>query len=808
MRLGRNLSSLVRVLTQRTRKLREAERAQRHSEMLMHAMDLILDHDDLEQALNALMGLCKTPLAADEWLLVQDKTGRALLSGTPLRLDRRVVEQVLTQPRRSDNAPALWGVQTLPQEIRKFPAILSHPVNGEYGAPVAIVFLAKRRGAFSERDCALLARIAELLYHTTRRMQQRSAARRELSRLSKIAELTSNFVVVTDAQLRIEWVNPAFERRTGWTLEEVRGKIPPEALLSEQNDPAELARMHAAVRAGKPYRAELMNRTKSGENYWISKDVQPLLDDRGALEGFIAVHTEITDLKLTSLRAQQDSVIAMEASRDGIAFMDSEGRYLYMNAAHRRMFGIGDSEEIGQFQWQTMYLPEDLARFLAEDWAALEAAGTWQGELTGVCRDGRHVPQEVSLTLQDQGLLCITRDISDRVRLEAERARLREDLQLAQRRETIAQLADGIAHDLNNLVAVVSGSASLLQPYCISHPEASAGVARIIRATDTARDLVSGLRRLDRPQMKRSAQDLRQLLREGMELLGSGRIRDYQISVSAPAHDCPVWANATEMLQVIVNLALNACEAAGSAPNRVTLRVLDSTRLPRTAPDIGKVNPALDYTVFAVSDTGIGISAQARARLFERHFTTKGASGSGLGLPIVVGILRANDALLWVESTEGTGTRMIVAWPSTPGTTADVQHATEFVPGTPDLTGANILVVDDIADVADVLSEMLETAGALGVAVSDPLEAAELLRDNPGLWQALVTDLDMPVLDGVGLARIAANCVPPIPAVLVTALPEMVGDNAALFPAVVAKPTNAAQLVAAVNTALQHAAQS
>jgi PAS domain S-box-containing protein len=808
MRLGRKLFSLMRALTQRTRKLKEAERAQRHSEMLMHAMDVILDHDDLDQALNAVLGLCKTTLAADEWLLLQDKTGRALLGGTPLRLDCATIKQFLTQPRRSDNAQGLWGWQALPQEIRKFPAILSHPVNSDYGAPVAIVFLAEHPAAFSDRDTILLARIAELLYHTTRRMQQRSAARRELSRLGKIAELTSNFVVVTDAQVRIEWVNPAFERRTGWTLDEVRGKIPPEILLSDQNDPAELARMHEAVTAGKPCRAELLNRTKSGENYWISKDVQPLLDDRGEIEGFIAVHTEITDLKLTSLRAQKDSVIAMEASRDGIAFMDAEGRYLYMNAAHRRMFGIGESEEIGQFQWQNMYLPKDLERFLAEDWAALEAAGTWQGELTGMCRDGTHVPQEVSLTLQDQGLLCITRDISDRVRLEAERARLREDLQLAQRRETIAQLADGIAHDLNNLVAVVSGSASLLQPYCASHPEASAGVARIIRATDTARDLVSGLRRLDRPQLERSTQDLRQLLREGIELLGSGRIRDYEISVTAPAHDCPVWANATELLQVIVNLALNACEAAGSAPNRVTLQVLDKHQIPVTAPDIGKVNPALEYTVFAVSDSGTGIPAQTRARLFERHFTTKGASGSGLGLPIVVGILRANDALLWVESTEGAGTRMIVAWPSTASTTADVQHATELSPGAPDLTGANILVVDDIADVADVLSEMLETAGALGVAVSDPLEAAELLRDNPGLWQALVTDLDMPVLDGVGLARIAANCVPPIPAVLVTALPEMLGDNAALFPAIVAKPTNSAQLVAAVNAALQRAAQN
>jgi len=802
MRISRKIFSLLRMLTLRKRALHDTEHLLQHSEMLMRAMDVIFDHDYLEPALTELMNLCQSAFEADDWLLVQDQAGHALLNDKIFHLEWENAMGFLAQPQRVANAGKQGCWDKLPEQMRQYRSILSHPLDAAFGTPVALVFLARRHGAFSEHDALLLRRVADLLHHTTRRMEQRSAARRQLYQLGKIAELTSNFVVVTDAQLGIEWVNPAFERRTGWNLDEVRGRTPADLLIAEQNDPEELARMRAAILAGMPYRAELLNRTKDGELYWITKDVQPLLDEHGKIEGFIAVHTEITDLKLSRLRAEQDRAMAMEASRDGIAFMDSEGRYQYMNAAHRRMFGIGAEEDIGAYYWQNMYRPKDLERFLAEDWAALEATGTWQGELTGLRRDGQYVPQEVSLTLQDQGLLCITRDISDRLRLEAERVRLREDLQLAQRRETIAQLADGIAHDLNNLVAVVSGSAALLQPYCESNPEAKAGVGRIIRATDTARDLVNGLRRLERPLLERSTQDLRQLLREGIELLGSQRIRDHEITASLPPRPCPVWANPTELLQVIVNLALNACEASGDTPNRVTLQMLDDSLLPDTQPDIGKLNPDISYTAFAVADTGTGISPQVRARLFDRHFTTKGASGSGLGLPIVVGILRNNDAILWVESTAGHGTRMIVAWPAERNISASVQQASQIALGKLDLTGANILVVDDIADVADVLSEMLETAGALGVAVSDPTEAAELLCDNPDLWSALVTDLDMPHLDGVALARVAAACIPPVPVVLVTALPDAVRDDAALFRAIVAKPTDAKQLVAAVHAAI------
>lgn len=636
-----------------------------------------------------------------------------------------------------------------------------------------------------------------------RDITERVQERRQLQRLSKIAELTSNLVVITDSLQRIEWVNPAFERRTGWTLDEVRGKRADSFLTTERTSALEMSRIGKLLRAGEPVRGELLNRTRSGEEYWISKDIQPLFDVGGTIEGFVAVQTDITELKQSHLRALRDRAMALDASSDGIAITDGTGHYLYMNPAHRMMFGIGLTEDVARIHWHDLYSPDAISRFRAEHWPKLMDYGYWRGELYGRHRDGRIVPQEVSLTRREKGLLCITRDISQRLELEAERARLRESLQMAQSRETVAHLAGGLAHDLNNLVAVVSGSANLLRDLCDQHPEAQAGLDRIQRATETATDLVSGLARLGRQHRERGSQDLRRIVSEAVDLLGSLRIRAHSVSVDLPDTACPVWANVTELLQVVVNLALNACQAGDGQDNIVSLSVFaDASPLPEAAPDTGQVRPGVPYAMFRIRDTGEGIEPDIRKRLFERYFTTKGVGGTGLGLPIVAGILRNNDAAMWIDSTPGKGTTVSVAWPRTATTAGSGALTAAKSKASASLAGHRILVVDDLPDVADVMCEMLETADAVCIAVSAPEEARELLMENPGLWSVLVTDQDMPGLRGSDLARVARACQPSVPCVLVTALEDAVGADRALFCAVLGKPVTAAVLIAAVGRAI------
>lgn len=637
-----------------------------------------------------------------------------------------------------------------------------------------------------------------------RDVTQRRERERKLRRMGRIAELTSNLVIVADDQRQIEWVNPAFEARSGWTLDEVRGRRPGDFLYSEATDLETIARIEDALREGRPVQAEMVHRSRSGDDYWIKNDIQPLRDANGRLEGFISVQTDITDLQESHRRALQVRAMAIEAASDGIAISDHTGHYVYMNSVHREMFGIPADEDIRQLSWMDLTTKEAAARFIEEEWNSFEKTGTWRGDYTGLHRDGRTIHMDVSLTRTEAGgMLCIARDITERDRGEIELAHLREELQIAQRRETVAHLASGVAHDLNNLVAVVSGTVSLLQEDPDDSPAVSAGLTRIARAMSVARDLVSGLGHLGRPDAPRAENDLRRLVREAIDLLGSARIRLHDIRADLPAERQPVWANRTEALQVILNLALNACEADPEGTSRVSLSVRRQDGFaPRRPPDLGDFDCRSAYTVLTVSDTGPGVDPAMRARLFEPYVTTKGSKGTGLGLPIVASILKDNGASLWFDSVPGRGTEVTVAWPAADPKPAQAAMIDSAGSEYPDLSGKNVLVIDDVADVADVFAEILETDGAVAIAVSDPAEGIALLAENPGLWAAVVTDLDMPEVRGTEVALAAARLNPPVPCVLVTALPDSPGWDRSPFRGILAKPVESAALIGCVRAAV------
>lgn len=168
----------------------------------------------------------------------------------------------------------------------------------------------------------------------------------------------------------------------------------------------------------------------------------------------------------------------------------------------------------------------------------------------------------------------------------------------------------------------------------------------------------------------------------------------------------------------------------------------------------------------------------------------------------------ANRAAMWVDSVPGAGTTVTLAWPSidtvdpSPRSRRDQSQASDSDQPTGLLDGMQVLVVDDMSDAADVLAEMLEAAGAVAVAIDDPIEAAQILAEAPTVWSVLLTDLHMPQMDGVSLARHAAGLTPPVPAVLVTARSDMLDDiSSADFAAILSKPVTSARLAQAVRLA-------
>jgi signal transduction histidine kinase len=406
----------------------------------------------------------------------------------------------------------------------------------------------------------------------------------------------------------------------------------------------------------------------------------------------------------------------------------------------------------------------------------------------------------------------ITEEMTERQRVLEEKSLLREDLQRAQQRDMMVQIAGRVAHDLNNLISVIAGTTEVLTLLSDHCPETVRGLDRIRRSIDMAQELVVGLGGLGRPEQPRALHDMRKVIVEGIELLGCRRIARHSIQTSLPEIPALVWGNLTELSQIIVNLAINACDSGGdSGDATVRVAVMPSgTSTPGGFPDAGSPGRGGPMTLFTISDDGLGIDDVVRERMFRPHFSTKGNSGTGLGLSIVSSILNANQASLWVDSTVGQGTTITVAWPAERPAVAIPKNLPQDMVSSsfsepvdlPSLDGMHVLVVDDLEDVGAVLVDMLEAAGATAFAETDPKDAQAILAEAPGFWSVLVTDLHMPGLDGRDLARAAARLSPPIPVVLVTARSELLNESdRELFQAVLAKPVTKEMLSVAVRSA-------
>ncbi|WP_145108033.1 hybrid sensor histidine kinase/response regulator [Cereibacter sediminicola] len=775
--------------------------------------------------------------------------------------------------------------------------------------------------------------------------------RQQVERLGVFAQLTSNLVIVTDAEQRIEWVNAAFETQTGQTQPQVRG-LPLCAVMSfSDSDCGCSDRLREMLAGARPVRAELQATASNGRRFWLDLSIQPLLGPDGALSGYMAVGSDITAYKqqeqqlaamaaeaqaarsrlaaavevlpdafayydaedrlvlcnaqyhdfhprsspaivpgarfeeilrervrageildahgredewmaerlaahrqdsheqeqqladgrwlrvlerrtpdggrvglavdITALkqaeqRARTDLATAMDASHDGIAITDPDGCYVYMNRAHREMFGFTDSEEIIGRSWRDLYAPEVADHIAAVAMPVLEAEGGWRGEVIGRRLDGSDLPQEVSLTLKaDGGIICMSRNIAKRLREQQEQARLREELQMAQRREIIGQLASGLAHDLNNLLAAIGGSATLIRDLRPGAAEAHA--QRIISATEQAGALVRRFLSLGQRQSNRSRIDLRALLHEAADLVRAGLRNRTRLTLALPPE--PVWVEAdpTDILQVVLNLVVNARDAIATAPPsemgyEITLAL--------GAPDAGQLagpfaagtlGAGQAYVALTVSDNGPGIAPETQAKVFQPYFSTKGAAGTGLGLAIVTGVLSANHGAIALASAPGAGTRFTVLWPiearERPEAPAAPAPATAGAL-TGRLTGRTVLVVDDNADVLRVLSAFLEQAGAEVVPCADPRDALAALRDDPALWDLLVTDYDMPHVTGADLGQAANGLAPDLPVLLITALPDWrsrVTQVTPRFAAVLGKPLTRSDFLTAAEAAMRSA---
>ena len=470
-----------------------------------------------------------------------------------------------------------------------------------------------------------------------------------------------------------------------------------------------------------------------------------------------------TDLKMRELEladglAQLHTSEALKSAIFDHAFAalvstDAFGRIVEFNPAAEAMFGRSRASVLGRAVGEVM-IPQ---RFRAGHDAGMQrmqsgGPGRVMGkrlEMHALRADGGEFPMEMVLWRTDAGgapfYTASIANVSERHDAARQIERQREALRQSEKLTAMGSLLAGVAHELNNPLAIVMGRASLLEEKCEGHAELKADATRIREAAERCGRIVRTFLDMARNRpTRRSAVSLNEMARAAAEMLLYGyRTHDIELELTLAEGLPAVVADADQIGQVVMNLLVNAQQALAGAHGERRVRV--ETGLETASAD------QVATVWLLVRDNGPGVAEGSRARLFEPFFTTK-AEGAGTGLGLAVSRSLARDHggdVVFEPASAEVGASFRLRLPLQVGTAASAV-ATPAVGSAP-AHQARLLVVDDEVELADLMRDMLEGAGYEVATAESGAVALELLAT--ARFDAIVCDLRMPDMDGAALWR-------------------------------------------------------
>jgi len=571
------------------------------------------------------------------------------------------------------------------------------------------------------------------------------ALRRSEEEFRAMFELASIGMAQADVRTG-QWlrVNQKMCAITGYSAEELLQMRVPE-LTHPEDRQQDWNLFQRVVRGEAPdYRLEKRYLRKDGAVAWVSVNMTVLRDAAGQPTRTMAAIEDITQHKLAqeSLAQSEERFRTLyELAPDGIFLYDLQGRFVDGNKAAEELIGYPRGEMIGKSFLSLNLLSEsDLQK------AAAALARNTQGEATGpegyVLRrkDGRQVAVEIRTfpvkILEKALVLGVARDITERKQLEAQ-------LRQAQKMEAVGQLAGGVAHDFNNMLAVMRGNTDLLLMDADQNPpQTNECLKHIAAAAERAASLTRQLLIFSRKQaMQSEPLVLNGLIQNLIKMLKRVIREDINLECRYADRLPFVQADPGMMEQVLLNLVVNARDAmpGGGQLLIATERVSSDAAYARTNPEAR----AGEFVCVSVGDTGTGIAPEHLQRIFEPFFTTKEPSkGTGLGLATVYGIVKQHQGWVEVSSRVGEGTTFRIFLPAIPPP-AEVTAAPMVEA---ELRGGSetILLVEDDFSVRMITRRVLETFKYKVHEATCAREAAEVWDRHAGEIALLLTDIVMP----------------------------------------------------------------
>jgi|APTNR8051073442_1049403.scaffolds.fasta_scaffold00153_20 two-component system cell cycle sensor histidine kinase/response regulator CckA len=560
--------------------------------------------------------------------------------------------------------------------------------------------------------------------------------------------------------------------------------------------------MHDAMERGTPYDLELEMVTARGNLKWVRTICHPILDKgkvirmRGALQ-------DITERKQAEELLRRQSG-ALEAAANAIVITDHQGTILWVNPAFSKISGYAETEALGKNPRDLMKSGAQDADFYRVLWSTITSGKVWQGEIINRRKDGKVYHEEMTITpiRDDQGAIthyvAIKQDITERKSMEAQLLR-------TQRLESVGRLASGIAHDLNNILTPVLLAPAILREV-IQEPTVRSIIDSVEKNAQRGADIVRQLLTFGRGlESVRSPMPLRALIRDMVKIMNETFPRNITVRTELTPDMILIDGDPTQLHQLLMNLCVNARDAMPEG-GHLTIRLEASMIEADQASIYPWVLPG-PHALLTVTDTGTGIPKEHLDKIYDPFFTTKPpGEGTGLGLSTALGIVRSHRGFIEVESWVGQGTTFRIFLPqSATATYSTEQHTLEpLVQG----NGQRVLVVDDEASVRNVIGEILKRNGYQVDFARHGREAWELVEKNPDRYQAVITDLMMPVMDGWALIK-ALRAHPPVCKIITLSgylpQPDWMDQARALTDGVLVKPCAAEDLLNLLNDLLNPA---
>jgi len=433
----------------------------------------------------------------------------------------------------------------------------------------------------------------------------------------------------------------------------------------------------------------------------------------------------------------------------GICRCDSAGQLLNVNPALVAMLGYTSAKELVGQHLGALY-PDSHQWFELADY--LRAGAPFNGLIAewkrrdGVGTVVRVSGRAVSFADNERAFELFAEDVTERRALE-------QQLQQSQKMEAVGRLAGGIAHDFNNLLMVISGYSEFLLDRLGPDPALRGPAQEIAGASQRASSLTRQLLAFSRKQMLApKILDLNEVVTENLKLLTRVIGEDIDLVMVPAAVLGSVRADAGQIDQVIMNLAVNARDAMPTG-GKLTIETSNVSLDEEYARFRAPLRPG-DYVMLSISDSGQGMDSETQSHIFEPFFTTKGTKGTGLGLSTVYGIVKQSGGYIWVSSEAGKGTTFKIYFPRVAEraeTVAQVVSSEEAVltePGT-----ETILLAEDEANLRYLARQFLEKQGYKVIEAADGAAAMQIAVAHEGVIHLLLTDVIMPGMNGRELAQ-------------------------------------------------------